>query len=82
MPGKLRGVLAGAGISQPFRVILSDHNLFVGSDMGESARPIIEEALAALGVKKRLQIEVVSTSPAGITLKSGEEIAAATAVEH
>jgi NADH dehydrogenase len=80
MPGKLRAVLAGAGTSQPFRVILSDHNLFVGSDMGESAPPVIEEALAALGVEKRLGIEVVSISPAGITLKSGEEIAAATVV--
>ena len=35
----------GAGVTP--RVILVDHNPHVGSDMGESARPVIEEALAA-----------------------------------
>src|SRR5262249_48695481 len=62
------------------RVILADHNPIVGSDMGESARPVIEEALAALGVETRLGIEVVSINPMGITLKSGEEMPAATVV--
>ena len=35
----------GAGVTP--RVILVDHNPHVGSDMGDSARPVIEEALAA-----------------------------------
>ena len=35
----------GAGVTP--RVILVDRNPHVGSDMGESARPVIEEALAA-----------------------------------
>ena len=80
MPVRLRAVLAQAGMARPFRVILADRNPLVGSDMGESARPVIEEALDALGVELRLGIDVVSISPTGITLKSGEEIPAATLV--
>jgi NADH:ubiquinone reductase (H+-translocating) len=80
MPGRLRAVLDRADMTRPFRVILADHKPFVGSDMGDSARPVIEEALAALGVETRLGVEVVSINPTGITLRSGEEIAAATVV--
>jgi NADH dehydrogenase len=80
MPEKLRAILAWANLNRPFHVILADHNPHVGSDMGESARPVIEEALAALGIEMRLGIDVVSLSPAGMTLRSGEEIPAATVV--
>src|SRR5262245_47754243 len=80
LPGRLRAALARAGSPRPFRVILADHNPVVGSDMGESARPVIEEALAALGVETRLGIEVVSINSTGVTLKSGEEMPAATVV--
>jgi NADH:ubiquinone reductase (H+-translocating) len=80
MPGKLRTALSQASMTQAFRVILADHNQFVGSDMGEAARPVIEEALIALGIETRLGIDVVSINRDGITLKSGEEIPAATVV--
>jgi NADH dehydrogenase len=80
MPGKLRALLAQANTMRPFRVILADHNPQVGSDMGESARPVIEEALAALGIETRLGIDIVAIGPSGVTLKSGEEIPAATVV--
>lgn len=80
MPEKLRAILARANLNQPFHVILADHHPHVGSDMGESARPVIAEALAALGIETRLGIDVVSLSPAGLTLKSGEEIPAATVI--
>ena len=46
-------MLARANLNRPFHVILADHNPHVGSDMGESARPVIEEALAALGIEMR-----------------------------
>src|SRR5262249_2164044 len=39
-----------------------------------------EEALAALGIETRLGIEIVAIGPSGVTLKSGEEIPAATLV--
>jgi len=80
MPKKLQAILAYAKMNRPFHVILADHNSHVGSDMGESARPVIEEALDALGIEMRLGIDVASISPTGITLKSGEEIPAATVV--
>jgi NADH dehydrogenase len=80
IPGKLRALLAQANTMRPFRVILADHNPQVGSDMGESARPVIEEALAALGIETRLGIDIVEIGPSGVTLKSGEEIPAATVV--
>jgi NADH:ubiquinone reductase (H+-translocating) len=80
MPGRLRALLAQAHVTQLWRVILADHNPHVGSDMGESARPVIEEALAALGVETRLGVDIIAIRPAGITLASGEEIPAATVV--
>jgi NADH dehydrogenase len=80
MPGKLHTVLARAKRMTPFRVILADHNPWVGSDMGEPARPVIEAALTALEIETRLGIDIASTSPSGMTLRSGEEIPAATVV--
>jgi hypothetical protein len=41
---------------------------------------VIEEALAALGIETRLGAEIVAMGPSGVTLKSGEEILAATVV--
>jgi NADH:ubiquinone reductase (H+-translocating) len=80
MPGKLRAVLAQATMTRPCRVILADHQPWVGSDMGACARPVIAEALAALGIETRLGIDIVSIGPAGVRLRSGEEIPAATVV--
>lgn len=80
MPGRLRALLARANATRPFRVILADHNPQVGSDMGKSARPVIEEALAALGVETRPGVAIASIGPSGVMLKSGEEIPAATVV--
>jgi NADH:ubiquinone reductase (H+-translocating) len=80
MPGKLRAVAARANTTQPFRVILADHQPQVGSDMGESARPVIEEALAALGIETRLGVDIVAIGPDSVMLKSGEKIPTATVV--
>lgn len=71
MPGKLRA----AGVAVP-RVILADHAPRIGSDMGEGAVPVIEEALAALGVERRGGVSVASIDAAGATLASGERIEA------
>jgi NADH:ubiquinone reductase (H+-translocating) len=79
-PGKLRTALARTGRDETPRVILADRSPWVGSDMGESARPIIEEALAALGIETRLGVDVAAVSPTGVTLGTGEEIPAATVV--
>jgi NADH dehydrogenase len=77
LPGKLRAAL---GRSAPFRVILADHSPRVGSDMGDDARPVIQTALAALGVETRTGVSVTAVTEAGAVLGSGERIPAATVV--
>ena len=62
------------------RVVLVDHNPHVGSDMGDSARPVIEAALADIGVEVRTGTGVVAVDRESVTLDSGEVIPAATAV--
>lgn len=80
MPGRLRALGARSSLDCGFRVVLADHRSQIGSDMGESARPVIEEALAALGVETRVGVEVAAIGPDGIVLRSGESIPAATVV--
>jgi NADH:ubiquinone reductase (H+-translocating) len=64
----------------PARVVLVDHNPHVGSDMGASARPVIEAALAANGVESRLGVRVTEVDERGATLSTGEKLAASTVV--
>jgi NADH dehydrogenase len=62
------------------QVILVDHNPHVGSDMGASARPVIEAALASAGVQTRLGVRVTAVDENGATLSTGEVLDAATVV--
>jgi NADH dehydrogenase len=62
------------------RVLLVDHNPRVGSDMGESARPVIEEALGRNGVEARTGVRVVGVDDGSVALSSGDVVAAATVV--
>ena len=78
MPGKLRAAIDG-GPGEP-RVILADRQPWIGSDMGEEARAVIDEALAALGVETRPGVSVAAIDEDGATLSTGERIAAATVV--
>ena len=80
MPGKLQPILAEAQATSPFRVILADHNPSIGSDMGDSARPVIEQALRSLDIETRTGISIVAIDSTGVTLDSGEMIPAATVV--
>ena len=61
-------------------VILADRKPYIGSDMGESARPVIEQALASLGIEARTSITVACVDQHGVTLSDGERIPAATVV--
>ncbi|MCP9834576.1 MULTISPECIES: NAD(P)/FAD-dependent oxidoreductase [unclassified Cyanobium] len=78
LPARLRSVQERAGLAQPLRVVLVDHNPKVGSDMGDAARPVIEEALAALGVELRLGVRVDGLDGASIRFDSGEILATST----
>lgn len=78
MPGKLRAAI-GRAEAEP-RVMLADRQPWIGSDMGEEARAVIGEALATLGVETRPGVSVVAIDENGVTLATGERIAAATVV--
>ena len=68
----------GAGVTP--RVVLVDHNPHVGSDMGESARPVIEEALAENRVDTITGVGVTAFDERSVTLSSGDVVPAATVV--
>lgn len=78
MPGKLADMCAGSG-AEP-RVVLIDHNPHVGSDMGTSARPVIETALSDNGVETMTGVGVAAVDEHGVTLSTGEVLAAYTVV--
>jgi NADH dehydrogenase len=75
LPGRLRALF-----DRDTRVVLVDRNPAVGSDMGASARPVIEQALSDNGVETRTGVGVDAVGREGVTLSSGEQLAAATVV--
>jgi NADH dehydrogenase len=76
MPAKL----ARAGITGDRHVILIDPNPVVGATFGAHGRPVINEALSALGVETRLGVRVNAVDAGSITLSSGETIPTETVV--
>lgn len=80
LPGRLRDLLKKAGRSEPVRVVLADHQSRVGSAMGADALPVIEAALAELGVEARGGVEAMAVNADGLELRGGETILAATVV--
>jgi len=73
MPARLAPIGGG-------RVILADHAPWIGSNMGEEAREVIDRALAALNVETRPGFAVASVDADGARLESGERIDAGTIV--
>jgi NADH dehydrogenase len=78
MPGKLQAALGG-GPGEP-RVIVADRQPWIGSDMGEEARAVVDEALSSLGVERRPGVSVAAVDEDGATLSTGERIDAVTIV--
>lgn len=76
----LTGIELAAELAGAWRVTLADHGDHIGSDMGPYARPVIAEALAALGVETRTGVNVTALSAEGATLATGEVLPAATVV--
>ena len=75
LPDRLRTLFGG----RTPRVVLVDHS-GVGSDMGASARPVIEEALSDNGIETRTGVSVAVISDCEVVLSSGERLEAATVV--
>jgi NADH:ubiquinone reductase (H+-translocating) len=80
LPRRLAKVRESSASRMPVRVIVADRLPFVGSDMGEHARPVIEEALRSQGIEQRVNVTVEQIAIDGIRLTSGEWIDAATVV--
>jgi NADH:ubiquinone reductase (H+-translocating) len=78
MPNRLCALFSGRGVTP--RVVLVDHNPLVGSDMGPSARPVIEQALSDNGIETRLGARVTAVRRGVVSLSSGEQLEAATVV--
>ncbi|GAB5896337.1 NAD(P)/FAD-dependent oxidoreductase [Mycolicibacterium mageritense] len=78
LPGMLAKTLAKSSVAP--RVVLIDRNPHVGSDMGMSARPVIEAALAENGVETLTGVGVAAVDAHGVTLSSGDVLAARTVV--
>src|SRR5262249_34483848 len=76
MPARLRAL---PGVEAP-RVILVDSAPVVGATIGDNARPVIVEALAALGIETRLGVRVAAIEACCVTLDSSETIPCATLV--
>jgi NADH:ubiquinone reductase (H+-translocating) len=66
LPNRLRALFSRAGVTP--RVILIDRSPTIGSEMGASARPVIEEALTDNGVETRTGVSVATVSARGVTL--------------
>ncbi len=77
LPARLRA-LFGDGVTP--RVMLVDRNPRVGSDMGDSARPVIEAALADNGVHAITGVGVTAVDADSVTLSSGDVLATSTVV--
>ena len=76
LPAMLSDALGGVRPT----VLLVDHNPYVGSDMGDSARPVIEEALSRNGVDTLTGVGVTAADARGVTLSDGRVVPAATLV--
>lgn len=77
LPGRLTALF---GTDVTSRVVLVDHNPNVGSDMGASARPVIEAALSNTGVETLTGMSVTTVDQGGVTLSSDEMVPAATVI--
>lgn len=76
LPARLATLFPGA----ERRVLLVDRSVHVGSDMGASARPVIEAALSDNGVEVRLGVGVEAVGRDTVVLSDGGVVAAATVV--
>lgn len=77
LPDTLRRLFASSDVAS--RVLLLDRSR-IGSDMGAAASPVIEEALSANGVETRAGVDVAAISDCGVSLASGDQLAASTVV--
>jgi NADH:ubiquinone reductase (H+-translocating) len=77
MPARLRLIL---GEKTAVRVIVVEQADAIGPDLGAGPRPVITQALEALGVEMRLNAAVTAIDADGLTTSTGERIDAKTVI--
>jgi len=77
MPERVRRVL---GHEAEVRVVVVERSATVGHELGEGPRPAITQAFESLGVESRAGVSVTSVDAGGVTLSTGERIAAQTVI--
>lgn len=77
MPARLRHAL---GEDAEVNVIMVERNGDIGPDLGAGPRPVITEALTALGVTWKVGSGVAAVDENGVTLENGERIDAQTVI--
>ncbi len=77
MPARLRAIL---GKNAKPRVVIVERNGAIAPDMGDGARPVIENALRTLGVETRVGVGVAALDKDGVTLSDGERIESRTVI--
>jgi NADH:ubiquinone reductase (H+-translocating) len=70
LPERLRRVREHSNSREPIRVIVADRLPHVGSDMGDGARPFIEEALRSLGIEQHTGASICGVEPDRVVLNS------------
>jgi NADH:ubiquinone reductase (H+-translocating) len=76
MPERLRAIFGDKG----FRVVIVDPAKEIGAEMGAQAVAVVREALAEIGVEPKPGARVASVDATGVTLSTGEHIAASTVI--
>jgi NADH dehydrogenase len=77
MPGRLAKLFPNG--PSP-RVIVVDRRPHIGSDLGDAALPVIEQALQQLGIEQRTGVTVTSIEQDRLVLSSGEVIKSRTVI--
>jgi NADH dehydrogenase len=72
--------LRAAAGGETARVVIADRAPRIGSNMGDEACQVIDEALRSLRIETRTGVTIASIDQTGARLSSGEEIAAATVI--
>lgn len=77
MPVRLRSIL---GDNADVRVVVVERAPEIGPDLGPGPRPVIEEAMDAMGVELVLGKAVTSVDSTGVTLEDGTRIPSKTVI--
>ena len=71
---------AGAECARRARIVLLDRADMLGPELGAAPRPVIETALAELGIEVRLGVTIRAIDARGVTLEDGVRIEAQTVI--